>query len=270
MFSKKISLSFTVFLTGACVLVIEVVATRILSPYFGNTIFTVSSVISVVLLALSAGYYLGGKLADRFPTEKFFYSIILASGLSVILLQFLMLFFLPVIGYALPITGGPLVSAVFLFFLPSFLLGTLSPFAVKLQGQYFPEKGLGSIAGEIFFWSTLGSIFGSLLAGFVLIPRFGINNIISAIAAVLVVLGLCPLAKNGISKSSVFKITLFCFFGIAAASSAAHLKAAALYTAATECMKRSPFMTENLVGNRPGFSSRIAAVRERCFWIRTN
>ena len=211
---KKFSLPFVVFLTGACVLIIEVVATRILSPYYGNTIFTVSSVIGIVLAALSVGYYFGGKFADKYPTEKIFYSIILVSGLSVILLHFLMLFLLPVLGYGLSITAGPLVSAILLFFLPSLLLGTLSPFAIKLQGQNFPEKGIGSVAGEIFFWSTLGSIFGSLFAGFVLIPQFGINQIIIAVATVLIFLGLLPLIKIGVYKKQISKIILFSVIGI--------------------------------------------------------
>ena len=86
---KKYSLFFIVFLTGACVLTIEMVATRILSPYYGNTIFTVSSVIGIVLAALSFGYYFGGKMADKHPTPEFFYSIILISGIStVIFLRF--------------------------------------------------------------------------------------------------------------------------------------------------------------------------------------
>ncbi len=211
---KKFSLPFVVFLTGACVLIIEVVAMRILSPYYGNTIFTVSSIISIVLAALSVGYYFGGKLADKYPTEKFFYSIILVSGLSVILLHFLMLFVLPVLGYNLSITVGPLVFAILLFFLPSLLLGTLSPFAIKLQEQYFSDKGIGSIAGEIFFWSTLGSIFGSLFAGFVLIPQFGINTIVMVVAVTLIILGLSPLIKIGMRKKSIFKIIFFSVIGI--------------------------------------------------------
>jgi len=211
---KKFSLPFVLFLTGACVLIVEVVATRILSPYYGNTIFTVSSVIGIVLAALSVGYYFGGKFADKYPTEKFFYSIILASGFSVILLHFLMLFLLPMLGYGLSITAGPLVSAILLFFLPSLLLGTLSPFAIKLQERHFPEKGIGTIAGEIFFWSTLGSIFGSLFAGFVLIPQFGINQIIIAVATILIILGLLPLIKIGIHKKQIFKIILFSVIGI--------------------------------------------------------
>src|SRR5678815_2935157 len=74
-------LPLSVFLTGASVLIVEVVAVRVLSPFYGNTIFTVSSVITVILLALSVGYYAGGALADRQPSLAWFFSIIMASGL---------------------------------------------------------------------------------------------------------------------------------------------------------------------------------------------
>ena len=208
-FLKKYSLLFIVFLTGACVLIIEVVATRILSPYYGNTIFTVSSIISIVLSALSLGYYFGGKLADKHPSLKIFYSIILIGGASVFLLELLNKILLPFLGYGLSIISGPPVSAAVLFFLPSFFLGMLSPFAIKLQESRFPQKGIGEISGGIFFWSTLGSIFGSLLAGFVLIPKFGISQIVLAVAAVLAVLGLAPLIRLGVDKKTVSKISVF-------------------------------------------------------------
>lgn len=232
-FIKQYTLPLVVFLTGACVLVIEIVATRILSPYFGNTIFTVSSVISTVLAALSIGYYVGGKLADKYPKEKVFYSIILMSGISVIFLQFLKLFFLPLIGYKLSITSGPIVAACILFFLPSILLGTLSPFAIKLQAQRFPEKGLGSISGEMFFWSTLGSIVGSLKTGFILIPVLGINQIIFAVATVLIALGLFPLIHRIFKKKSFLISSVILFIGIivlSKASSITSTKVKTLYT----------------------------------------
>lgn len=211
---KKYTLSFVVFLTGVCVLIIEVVATRILSPYFGNTIFTVSSVIGIVLAALSVGYYFGGRLADQYPSEKIFYTIIFTSGLSVILLQLLNLLLLPSLGYSLSLTSGPIFSAIILFFLPSLLLGTLSPFAIKLQGLRFPHQGIGSITGEIFFWSTLGSIFGSLLTGFVFIPQFGISQIVLAVAIILIILGLVPLIKAGLYKNSISQVIFVALMGI--------------------------------------------------------
>lgn len=182
---KKYFLLATVFITGASVLIIEIVALRILSPFYGNTIFTVSSVITVILAALSLGYYVGGKLADRHPSTRVFFGIILISGLALLLLHFLGAIILPILSLLLSISTGPLVSSMFLFLVPALLLGTLSPYAIKLQSVQFPQEGVGSVAGKIFFWSTLGSIVGSLLAGFVLIPKFGIDQIIIANGMVL-------------------------------------------------------------------------------------
>jgi predicted membrane-bound spermidine synthase len=179
--------------TGASVLIVEVLAVRILSPYYGNTIFTVSSVISVILLALSVGYWAGGTLADRRPSLEWFFGIILASGLLLLLFHALGALALPRLGAALSLATGPLVSATVLFLIPALLLGTLSPFAVKLQSVFVPGEGVGRVAGRIFFWSTLGSITGSLLAGFVLIPRFGINRILVSTGIVLFALGFVPL-----------------------------------------------------------------------------
>ncbi len=184
----------TVFLTGASVLIVEVLAVRVLSPYYGNTIFTVSSVISVILLALSAGYYAGGRMADRNPSLPRFFALILASGLLLLLLQFIGTLALPRLGEALSLEIGPLVSSAALFLLPALLLGMLSPYAVKLQSVAFPDQGVGSAAGVIFFWSTVGSITGSLAAGFVLVPNFGVSEILIANALGLVVLGFVPLA----------------------------------------------------------------------------
>jgi predicted membrane-bound spermidine synthase len=199
-FLKKYFLLFVVFVTGASVLIVEIVAVRVLSPYYGNTIFTVSSVISVILAALSIGYYVGGKLADRYPSSRWFFGIILLSGLILLSLHFIGIILLPLLSLTFSISTGPLVSSLFLFLIPALLLGALSPYVIKLQSVQFPNQGIGSIAGEIFFWSTPGSIFGSLLAGFILIPIFGINQIFIATGVVLFFLGLIPLLALGLKK----------------------------------------------------------------------
>ncbi len=197
---KRSTLPVAVFITGACVLIVEVAAIRVLSPFYGNTIFTVSSVLSVILAALSVGYYAGGRVSDRHPSLRWFFGIVLLSGLVLLLFHSIGIVILPTLGYALSISVGPLISSLFLFFLPAFLLGTLSPYAVKLQSVNFPGDGVGSVAGNIFFWSTLGSIVGSLLAGFVLIPYFGVHQIIVANGVVLFFLGLVPLVMLGGKK----------------------------------------------------------------------
>lgn len=214
MFLRQHLLPISVFITGACVLIVEVVAVRVLSPHYGNTIFTVSSVISVILAALSVGYYAGGKLADRRPSPQWFFGIILASGLGIISFHLLGIVILPVLSMNLSLVAGPLISSLLLFLAPALLLGTLSPYAVKLQSIRFPEQGIGSVAGKIFFLSTAGSITGSLLAGFVLIPRFGIDRIFIATGVVLFFLGFIPLSMLGFEKKRLF----YSLLGIATVS----------------------------------------------------
>lgn len=211
---KKIILPGVVFITGGCVLVLEVVATRVLAPYFGNTIYTVSSIIGVILAALASGYYLGGRLADKRPDAAWFYGIILASGLTVLGLEAIIILALPALGDSLSLIYGPLITASILFFLPALLLGALSPYAIKLQYQAFPQAGIGAVSGAIFFWSTLGSIAGSLLTGFVFIPSFGVDKIIIGVGLLLVLIGFCPLSKNGLKFKHFFLIFLVTVFVI--------------------------------------------------------
>lgn len=190
---KKNLLPLIVFTTGACVLIIEVVAVRFLSPYFGNSIFTVSGVLSVILLALSLGYYYGGKLADQQPKKSWFFSIITASSIALLILYLVSVLVLPWLSTLLPISTGPLISAALFFLAPALLLGTLSPYAIKLQSLADPKAGIGAVSGRIYFWSTLGSISGSLAAGFVLIPTFGISVIFIGTSLVLFGIGLAGL-----------------------------------------------------------------------------
>lgn len=179
----------TVTLTGMAVLIIEITATRMLTPYFGNSIFTFSSVISTILAALALGYYFGGRIADRKPSDDLFYAVILASGFSVLLLQLMNLRLLPLIAYELSMIDGPLIVSVLLFLIPALLLGMLSPFAIKLLHQRANDSAVGNAAGLVFFWSTLGSIAGSLGAGFLLIPVFGVSQIVIGVGLGLVLLG---------------------------------------------------------------------------------
>lgn len=189
----KSVLPFVVFCTGACVLIIEIVAIRILAPYFGNTIYTVSSVLTVVLAALSFGYALGGKMADTAPSVKTFFWLIAGSGMVVLLLGPFGARILPFASEQFSMATGPLIASLILFAGPSLLLGLLSPYAVKLQSLLSPDRGIGSVSGNIFFWSTLGSITGSLLTGFYLIPHHGLDWIMLATGLFLFVLGIVPL-----------------------------------------------------------------------------
>jgi len=202
---KENFLLLVVFLTGAGVLVVEVVAARILSPYFGNTIYTYSSVISVILAALSIGYYLGGKLSDQKATLKVFFGLITLSGLLILVFHLLSVVVLPYLGSLLPISYGPLIVSTLLFFTPAVFLGMISPYSIKIQNLINPNEGIGTLTGKIFFWSTFGSIFGSLFAGFVLIPTFGVSTIMFYTGVFLFLLGTIPtfLLKTGTNSNTI-------------------------------------------------------------------
>src|SRR3972149_10450604 len=96
-----------VFLTGATSLIIEIVGLRLLSPYFGNTIFTTSSVISVFLAALSLGYYFGGVISEKKSSFNFFYLVIVMAGVAVLLAFVISKKKLPIFGYLLLMREGP-------------------------------------------------------------------------------------------------------------------------------------------------------------------
>jgi len=189
----KIALLLSVTLTGMSVLIIEIAATRMLAPYFGNSIFTISSVLGIVLAALGFGYYAGGRLADRRPSERWFFSLIAAAGFSVLLLQLLNAVLLPRIAYELSLIDGPLVVSLLMFFLPALLLAMLAPFAIALLHARGAGEGVGHASGLVFFWSTLGSIAGALGTGFVLIPRWGIGDVVVGVGSGLVLLGVAGL-----------------------------------------------------------------------------
>lgn len=194
-----------VFLTGAAVLIVEVTATRVLAPFYGNTIFTFSSVIGVILAALSCGYYIGGRQADRNPSLSRFYGIIFASGVSVLIVELLVLLLVPRIAFFFSVMTGPLLLSLLLFFVPSFLLGMLSPYAIKLAEAASPGEGIGTVSGKVFFWSTLGSIMGSIAAGFVLVPHLGVKAIILSVGIGLGLLGAAGMlrARRGIHAPAV-------------------------------------------------------------------
>jgi spermidine synthase len=180
------SLKLLVFVAGAVLMGLEIVGSRILAPSFGNSVFVWGSLISLFLIALSAGYYIGGRLSDRSPSRALLNSIVLAVAAW--------MFFIPVMAEpvcdALLAAGfgeksGPFLAAGVLFLLPSIGMGMVSPFAIRLAANALAS--LGQTAGTLYALSTLGSIVGTMLTTFVLIPTFGASMILTGLAAALLV-----------------------------------------------------------------------------------
>jgi len=167
--SQKFFILATTFIVGAVILTLEVLGFRLLAPYFGSSVYVSGSLISVILAALSLGYYLGGVLADRNPKPHLPFLIILAASGFLAVIYFsrnLLLEFFQ--GQSL--IFGTLLSTFTIFAPPMTLLSMIPPFMIKLIAN---EKQLGTTAGQIFSVSTLGSILGSLLATFIFIPHIG-------------------------------------------------------------------------------------------------
>jgi len=176
-----------VFTASTCGLVIEIVAARILAPSIGVSLYTWTSIIGVVLAGISIGNYLGGQLADRFPSPTTLGLILLASGifsLSVLPLVNLVSDALKVLSLIPRI----IFLTTTLFFLPSLILGMVTPVVIKLRLRDLSHTG--NVVGKIYAVSTAGAIFGTFITGFVLIQWIGTRSIILVVALVLLVIAL--------------------------------------------------------------------------------
>lgn len=167
-------LLFTAGLCGAIVMVVEVLGSRVIGPFFGVSLFVWTSLITVTLVALALGYALGGRMADRNNTPQLLYAIVLAAGLCVLTIPMLQT---PVLKACagLGLRLGALMSSAVLFGPALFLLGCVSPLLVRLLAGEI--KRLGRTVGELSALSTAGSFIGTVVTGFFLIGTLGVSRI---------------------------------------------------------------------------------------------
>lgn len=206
-----ISLEATVFICGALVMIFEINGSRILAPFLGTSTYIWTSLIGVILAALSLGYWLGGKLADTRPQVGVLASIVFAGGGLVsitILIRDVLLAFISAMPTGLEIKA--IVAALLLFAPASITFGFVLPFSVKLRMLSLTETG--KTVGRLYALSTLGSILGTFAAGFLLIPFVGSVRTMYLIAGTLFLtaLILAPLAltRTNIASMLVFLIAV--------------------------------------------------------------
>ncbi len=197
-------INFVVFICGAIVMSFEILGSRVLAPNFGSSVFVWGSLISVFLAGLSAGYYLGGRLADINPTSRKLSLILIAPGLL----------FLTFPLYSAPISDwifmkdmgvrmSPLIASAVLFLLPSVFLGIVSPYTAKLMICSLHTSG--KTIGTLYALSTFGSIIGTLITSFYLITLAGVNALIMGQGVLLIALAIllnfmnlkCSLEQTG-------------------------------------------------------------------------
>jgi len=177
-------------------LALEIVASRIIAPVFGNSIYVWGSLIGVILASLSAGYALGGRLADHWPSSVGFACVVFLAGGLVLLIPREASTILERISSAdFGPRAGPLVAALILFFLPGAVMAMISPYAIRLRAQTVAT--IGNVAGRLYALSTAGSIGGTLLAAFVLLPLMSVRTILASLGGTLVVLAVIAWAHAG-------------------------------------------------------------------------
>ncbi len=180
---------FTVFVAGAILMGFEMLGSRYLYPHFGGSINTWAVLISTVLYALTAGYFIGGFLIDRFPSVGLMSAAVGLAGLYMAAIPALAEASLAGIVTNLGVgLSGMMTASALLLLVPVALLGTLTPVAVRLILQ--DTAGSGRVAGLVYGISTVGSVFGTLFTTFQLIPTFGSRQNTYIFAACLVGLGL--------------------------------------------------------------------------------
>jgi spermidine synthase len=180
-----------VFVSGMASLAVEFGASRLLAPYFGTSLYVWGVLIGLVLIYLSAGYAIGGRLADRRPDEGLLYQVTAWAGLWIGII--------PLVSYpillasqqgfkelSVGLVAGTLLAVVLLFAVPVTLLGIVSPFAIRLLLRNV-ETG-GNTAGRVYALSTAGSILGTFLPTFWLIPTFGTRPTLIGFGLAIVVI----------------------------------------------------------------------------------
>ena len=197
----KSTLVLTVVVFGAGVgsLAVEICASRLLAPYFGSSTIVWANLIGLVLASLSLGYWLGGRLADRRPEPSLLGAIIVTAAVVVVISTLLARPLQRLVAEGLDVvSAGVVVGSFFailaLFAPPVVLLGTVSPFAIRLA---IPDvASAGSVAGRLYAVSTAGSLLGTFLSALVAIPLLGTQRSLLLTAALIALSGALLLRRR--------------------------------------------------------------------------
>lgn len=168
---------FLTFLSGAIIMVFEIIGARILAPYIGTSFFVWTSLIGFVLGSLSLGYYLGGKWIDKQTSLSSVAYAFLASSLAILWVLFIKDAFLEwILLHVRGLKASAIFAGLVLFSPTGLFLGMISPMVSRLLLKNIPDAG--KTMGSIFAWGSIGSLFGTFLAGFYLLPHFSLMLIL--------------------------------------------------------------------------------------------
>lgn len=176
-------LSLIAFISGACVMVLEMVGARMLAPFLGTSIVVWTSLIGIILASLSVGYWLGGRLADRTVSQRVLAWLLLGAALTILLTALSHTLILQWVTQLESLHTSAILAASLLFALPAVFCGMISPYVTRLALSDVDTAG--ATVGTLNAISTVGSIIGTFLGGFVLIAWVSSPTIIYGIALVM-------------------------------------------------------------------------------------
>jgi len=188
------SIEFAVFICGAVVMIFELIGSRLIGPYVGTSIYAWTSLIGVILASLSLGYYFGGRFADKNSSRAILGTIIAISATMICFTVILKDVGFLLVRMPLPIEIKSIIISIILFAPASFFLGMVSPYAVRLRINKL--ETVGRETGNLYALSTFGSIFGTFLAGFFIIPHFGSIISLFIIAFALLIVSIFLIGKQ--------------------------------------------------------------------------
>ncbi len=187
----------------------ELIGAKLLSPYFGTSLYVWTCVMALTLAGLAFGYFFGGRLSQKENHENILFRIVLLAAIYMCCLPFFSPFFIYLATFTFLIPAVLMSSAVVLL-PPLFLMGMVSPLLIKSLTETKEESG--KKAGEVFAISTLGGILFCFLTGFYLIPQWGLHYSLFFVSALLAIFPFFYFIK-GKKYISVF-IYLLCAFSI--------------------------------------------------------
>ena len=178
-------------------MVLEIIGARCLAKDFGGSFYVWISQIGVILIALALGYYFGGALADRRPRMSFLTWLLVPGGIVTVLIPNFANPLINVIIMRHPTDRNipllwqkldPAIGSLLIFLLPCFVLATLTPFMIRLATRRVAH--VGRISGLIYAASTVGSIAGVFVSGYILVDHLKLSNIFRATGGLTMLLGL--------------------------------------------------------------------------------
>jgi hypothetical protein len=183
----------------------ELCGSKLISPYFGSSLYVWASVIAVTLGSLAAGYFYGGKLSLKENKVQILRLILALSGIYMGFMPMITNAFGP-IALGLPLITAVVLSSIILLLLPMFFMGAASPIIISVQTEN--ENESGRVSGLVYSISTVGGIVSTFLCGFYLIPAFGVSTTLIVFASLLVASLLLMLQKKSPFKILVFLMVL--------------------------------------------------------------